>query len=86
MKVDKIKEIFSQEMPLSVNKQDEIVQGIFILYPFFMNEPIILATEQDGIFFVSIESLSNHNIPEEELIKLRNLGFGVDQGYLHHFV
>lgn len=86
MEIERLEEIFDADYSRDNETADRVLTGLNILAK-YTTKPVIGAAEHDIIYCCDVDDVID-SITEEDAIKLRSLGFGLDSEYdcFYHFV
>jgi len=86
MNIEEVLELFENDTPSIHFEGDETLEGLNILAKYTKGS-VLCGAEHDKIYSVDIEEVLEAGITDEELIRLRGLGFMIDDcSYFSSFV
>lgn len=63
-----------------------VIAGLKIIEKYIPNKRLVGGTDHDMIYSVSVDDIINAGITQEDVVKLRNLGWNKENDYLCKYV
>lgn len=87
MNSEQFTEIMSRDNPSFMNfLGDNVLEGLLIIRKYCPAKTVLEAAEHDVIYSVDMDDLIKAGITEEDVIRLRNLNWMIDEHHLACFV